>query len=404
MPDFRFSARDVEGRGHKGVLAAAHLAELEQTLRARNLYLVDAREVAVAAARAAGRVRDVSLSRRRMIDFTNQLETSYSAGVPVTQALDDFSREDDDRQFAEILGAVRQRIVEGSTLAESLEAFPKAFPRLYTSLVHAGERTGTLDRILRDLVGFLEWQDELVSQVRAATIYPVVILTATAGLVTLLFGYVLPKFFGVFASLRLQLPLPTRVLIATCTFVQNHVVHLLVGAAVVVAAVVVGGHTRRGRWFLDTVKLVLPIYGKLARKLALSRIAHNLSMMLSAGMEIAASLTMTEQLLGNVVMSKVVSKAREQIVAGEAMSTAFGDSPYVPRALVRHLSVGEATGRMTQALERISQQFDREIPRAVKQFFAILEPAILVALGGVVAFVALSLFMPLYELQAAITR
>jgi len=400
VPLFKYKAVDFSGKEVSGSLYAETEQALQNNLRQMNLYLVTAKETAPP--------REFSfrkkIKRKDLLTFTVHLQTIVSAGIPIIQGLNDLIEQTGNRNFKKILEEVRFSIQAGSSLSEALQKHPHAFSDLYVSVVRAGEATGNLDAVLKDLVGFLEWQEELVSNIRQATIYPTIVLVAVTGLVILLMTFVFPRFTAIFEKANVPLPLPTRVVMGISHFLVHDWLYLIIGVVLLVVFFKIFQKTDAGRHVIDRMKLRIPIFGTLILKINLSRFSHYLGALIRAGVDITQSLLIVEKVIGNVVLSDIVRLMRARVQAGEFMSDTLREFPQFPPLVVRMVAIGESTGNMEETLDKVSAYYDREVPTTIKRVFAIFEPLVIVFLASVVLLMALSMFLPLYQMMGVITK
>lgn len=399
MPRFEYDAVDDYGKKVRGSLLAADEKALRETLSTMGLHVLRARERAAPRRLPFARRR---VHRQDLIAFTFQLKTLVAAGVPIVGALGDLAEQVDHPEFAEVIQDVRRNIQAGAGLSESFSLHPDVFPEIFVSIVRAGETAGNLELVLSDLTRFLTWQDELSKTIRQATYYPVTVICAVAGLIFVLFSFVFPRFIAIFRAAAVELPLPTRVVIAVSAFFRDYGLYLLAAAALAYAAILFYNRTEPGRVRLDGLKLRVPVVGPLVRAVEMSRFSHYLASLFRAGVEMTHSLWVVEKLMGNRVIAGVVRSARDELIAGGSLSAALRKSGEFPPIVVRMISAGETTGNLDETLENVSGFYDREIPLAVKRTFAVLEPVVILVLAVVVLGAALSFFMALYKMVGAL--
>jgi type II secretory pathway component PulF len=258
--------------------------------------------------------------------------------------------------------------------------------------------------VLHDLVSFLEWQEALAGTVKQALTYPIVLLVAIVGLTALLVGYVFPQLLPIFQKVRMELPLPTRILIAVGTALRTYWIVGLIVIAGAVTGLLVYIQTPAGRLRFDRLVLRTPVVGGIARRIALSRFARYLSVLYQAGVEFIQSLTVVERLVGNRVIEAAIGEAREEVIGGSLLSAALKRTAVVPTLVVQMVATGEATGKMDESLQKVSQYYDREVQESVKRATALIEPAAIIVMAGMVLFVALSIFLPLWGMIGQIAR
>jgi type IV pilus assembly protein PilC len=399
---YNYQARSRTGQKVEGVLPAKDPDELAGTLREMDLFLVDAAPEAPARAARPRIARGVK--RRELINFTLHLATAVSAGIPILQAFEDLGEQTADRRMKEIIAAVEEDLRGGRGLSEALERHPRAFSAVYCSMVHAGEVSGSLVRVLQHLVDFLEWQDALAGEVKRATIYPATVFAAVVVLLGVLLGFVFPRILPVIENLKIPLPFLTRAVMAVADGVRHGWYVLL---AVVAGLWVLARLLRSspdGAFLLDALKLRLPVVGGLVEKICLSRFAHHFGILMQTGVEISQSLTIAERVVGNAVVAQAIREAKEKIIQGGSLWRSLQETGVFPPLVVRMVSVGETTGTMDSALGKVADYYDREIPATVKRVFAVLEPLVIILLAVIVLLVALSIFLPLYGALGRIGR
>lgn len=398
MPRYSYKAVDAQGATISGTMHANDTDELARMLDDLDMYFLSARQKKEAQSFHIWR----RVSRKELIAFTVHLGTLINAGVPLLAGLAELENEAESKTFKNIVGDVRRKIETGSQLADALSMHPEAFSKLYVSVVRAGESTGKLDQTLNDLLGFLEWQEELARDIKQAVIYPCMVLVAVIGLIALLLGFVFPKFMSIFKQFDFQLPLPTRILMFLSGFFIGNWYWVIL---VVILAIVFVGHarnTKMGREVIDRLKLGSPIMGPLFQKIALSRFAHHLGVLFKAGVTLTQSLGIVEQVVDNVVLGREIAAATSRVENGEPLSQALEGSKRFPGLVIRMIRVGEQSGDLDQTLAKVNVYYDREVPATVRRIFTISEGLLLVMLGVTVLFVGLAIILPLYQFQGAI--
>lgn len=398
MPYFQYKARDGRGKEVRGVLIAENESALSLALERMNLYLVSAREVK----KERESLRPVGVKRRDLITFTIHLATSLEAGIAIITAIRDFADSTENLKFKEVLNDIVKQLEAGAFLSDAMSKYPRVFSELYVNILRAGEATGNVDMVLRDLVRFLEWQEELNTQVKQASIYPTFVILLIIGVITIMMTFTLPKFFPILKGFNVELPLPTKIIMNVSNFFIKFwwvILGVIIGFVVVY---ILTNRTYGGRRFWDRLKLNLPVFGSLNKKIALSRFSHYLSILYRAGIGIVQALYIVEKIVGNAIIADEIKRVREEIVRGGSLSEGLKKSKYFPPLVNRMIEVGEDTGKLDESLNKVSEYYDREVPAAIRRFFAILEPAMIVLLGGMVLFMALSIFLPIYKLTSTI--
>ena len=390
MPRFAFQARDEAGRAIQGIELALDEADLDRRLATMDLFLVDARVLRRSLRRARG--------SRGLIDFCYHLAIVIEAGIPLLQGLQDIGAEDS-HPLAEVVQDVTRKIEGGSTLSAALADYPAHFPPLVVASVRAGEATGQLDRILHDLVRYLEWREGLKRQIVSAASYPALVLTGIVALCILLVGWVLPRFLEIFVELGVALPLPTRILLVTQQFLHAYWPHLLLVLCIGAVGAWLFGRSDSGRLRVHQGLLRLPVVGGLISMIEMSRFSHNLGVLYGAGLPVLQALEMVEDAIQNRVIRGQIRSRRERVEAGETLATSFTSSEHIPVLVARMIAVGEVSGRIEESLERVASYYDREIPRLIQTMVGVFNTGTMLLLGAAITTIALSIFVPLYSMM-----
>jgi len=396
MPVYSYVAKNPRGETIKGTLEALDEVQLRAILKEKSLYLLEAKEE-----KRKPLKQRAKLSRRELITFTIHLATSLESGIPLVTAIQDFSEEFKAKK--ELFENLVSMLQAGMSFSDALENFPRAFPKVYVSIVMAGEATGNLDRVLWDLVRFLEWQEEVSRQVKQASIYPIIVILMVIGVITLLMTFTLPRIVPILKSYNVELPWVTRMFIGVSEWFQNYWwVIILVIAGFFLFYKLTYAYSIKWRKFWDKLKLKIPVFGPLQHKLAFSRFSHYMASLYKAGIGLIQALSIVQDVVGNEVIAESLSRVKERVLAGEKISEAMKTDPIFPKLVIRMMAVGEETGRIEVTLEKVSDYYDREVPAAIRRFFAVLEPSIIILLGVVVLFLALAIFLPIYKLASSI--
>ncbi len=373
---------------------------LYQTLRRQGLFLLRSR-IRHGRSLRSDRLR---LSPKQILAFTIHIATYQQAGIPLMQTLNALARESSGVKFQTMIDGVITQISGGSVFSAALAQYPRIFDKHYVQMVATGEASGQLDARMEELVGNLEWQQEIRSQIKQSSMYPLFMVVLLLGIVTLLMTFTLPKFVKLLQQFNTQLPVPTRIVIAVSNAFSNY--WFLLPLLPAIPYVLYRGmkSTQKGRLTLDRWKLKLPFIGSLQHKIALSRFAHYFSCLHAAGIDTLSALKIVEDLVGNLVIGAVLQRLRQEVAAGKSLSAQLSQSSEFPPFVVQMLAAGEESGNIEATLKKVAQYYDREIPAAIKRAFSLIEPLILVVMGGLVAFIAMSILLPIYEFGAAINK
>jgi type IV pilus assembly protein PilC len=395
MARYDYNAVDDYGRKARGTMSSPDEKSLRDQLAAMGMHLVSNRQVAESSGRALFRKK---IKRADLIDFTYHLKTLLGAGVSLVMGLSDVAEQTSSPEFREVLRDIRRNVQSGATLSGAFALHPDVFPEVFVSIMRAGEVTGNMDGALSDLNRFLTWQEELGKTIRQATYYPMTVVAMVSGLIILLFTFVFPRFLSIFKGAAIDLPLPTRVVIAISESFRDYGLYALAAIVLGVVALRMYGRTEAGRLRVDGWKLKIPLVGEVIRAIEMSQFSHFTASLFRAGVEMTQTLSVVEKVMGNRVLAAVVRQAREELIAGGALSVSLRKSGEFPPMVLRMVSAGESSGNLDATLDNVSAYYDKEVPAIVKKTFAILEPAMTILLALVVLGAALSFFLALYKM------
>lgn len=403
MPVFVYEARDASGQRVKDTIEAANRKAATQRLQEQRLTIISLDEKAGGA--SGGDVRSFldrfkKVNEQALTVFSRQFATMINAGLAMVRCLDILSEQTEDKKLQATLDQVRKDVEGGQTLSSALARHPSVFSTLYISMVKAGEMGGVLDEVLERLAGFMEKDFSLKKKVKSALTYPVVILVMAMGIVFFLVTYILPTFVELFKGMNLKLPLPTKILIAITEGARNP---LIVGPALILLVVGLVGlgkyvNTPVGRKQFDLLKLNIPVFGLLTKKVAISRFCRTLGTLLSSGVPIMQALEIVGKASGNEIIAMTVTKVRESIREGESIASPLGASGLFPPMVTQMVAVGEETGNLDAMLGKIADFYDTEVEYLLASLTSMLEPIMIVGMGGIVGFIVISVFLPLYQL------
>ncbi|MFT4585055.1 MAG: type IV pilus assembly protein PilC [Gammaproteobacteria bacterium] len=399
MAAFKYRAVDQLGAKATGIMEAEDPNHLDRLLLELGYWLIEASPHE----REKRRSSAAKVSRRDMIELCSAMSAMLDAGITIVDAMKTMARETPNDAFRWVLGDLSMNIEAGSTLTEAMERHPKVFPSQITNIVKAGEYSGNLGTSFREVMLHLEWVERLVSDLKQVSIYPLVVLFTVSLFVLLLFGFVVPTFAELLAELGMTLPLITRLVISAGDFVKTYWWALIGLPAALTAGYRFGrARSQRFAFAMDSSKLQLPVFGDILRMISLSRLSHNMGMLMRSGVPMLQALELCRELVGNLVVEKAVRQAELAVNDGETISSVFRQFDVFTPMIMRMIVVGEETGTMERSMDHISARFDDEIPRQIKRLMSLLEPMIILSLIGLVGTVALAIFLPFMELLGGI--
>ena len=345
----------------------------------------------------AGKVKE-----KNVVVFCRVFSTMISAGLPLIQCLDLLAQQESNKAFAKIIREIKEDIEGGTSLTDALKKYPKVFDELFTNLIAAGEAGGVLDVVLERLSNYMEKAMKLKSRVKGAMVYPASILLISLGVVALLLIKVIPVFRGMFESMGGELPPLTAVMIAASDFAQSYW-WIILGILVLIYVIYNRVYKiEKGRWAIDSLLLKMPLFGELLKKVAVAKFSRTLATMLSSGVSILEGLSIVSKTSGNVVVEDALLKTRQSISGGESIAGPLESSGLFPPMVVQMIAVGEATGALDSMLSKIADFYDDEVDAAVSAMMTLMEPLMIVFLGGIVGTMIVAMYLPIFKMAALI--
>lgn len=403
MPVFVYEARDATGQLRRDTIEAPNVRAATQKLQESRYTVINIKEKTVGAGQTDVMAWYQKLRRvneQALTVFSRQFATMINAGLAMVRCLDILSEQTEDKKLQQTLIQVRRDVEGGSTLSNALGKHPTIFSTLYISMVKAGEMGGVLDEVLERLANFMEKDFSLKKKVKSALTYPMVILIMALGIVFFLVTYILPTFVSLFEGMNLTLPLPTKILMMVTKGAKNPWVVFPTISIFVLGGFAVNRYiqTPFGRKQYDLLRLNIPVFGLLNKKVAISRFCRTLGTLLSSGVPIMQALEIVGKASGNEIIAITVGKIRESIREGESIASPLGASGMFPPMVTQMVAVGEETGNLDAMLSKISDFYDTEVEYMLASLTSMLEPIMIVGMGGIVGFIVISVFLPLYQL------
>src|SRR6201987_843826 len=396
MPVYTYRGTNRTGSNVTGEMMATNKAELQNLLKRQQ----------ITATKMSEKGREINLptfgsgvDSKELAIFTRQFSVMIDAGLPLVQCLEILASQQENKTFQKVLINTRSAVEGGTTLSAAMKQSPKVFDPLYTNMVEAGETGGILDTILQRLSTYIEKNVKLQRAVKSALVYPVGVLTVAGGVITLLLWKVVPIFATLFAGLGVDLPLPTKIVIAMSNFVGSIFgLLLLVAICGAIFGLKVWYGTPQGRYIIDAGLLKSPLIGLLLRKIAVARFTRTLGTLISSGVPILEGLDITAKTAGNAVVEKALLKVRKALEEGKSLTEPLRETNVFPGMVTQMIGVGETTGAMDAMLQKIADFYEDEVDAAVKDLLTALEPVMIVFLGLVVGGVVISMYLALFSL------
>jgi type IV pilus assembly protein PilC len=392
---FAWEGTTREGQFRKGVVEAGNKAEAETKLRSMGVQGATLKRSMGAIEIRMPRLGGVKT--KTLVVFTRQLSTMIDAGLPLVQCLDILGTQEPDRDFQQVIFGVKAQVEQGSTLADALRKYPKVFDTLFVSLVAAGEVGGILDTILTRLAQYVEKSMKLKQKVSSALKYPTFVLVAAGAIMVVMLWKVIPSFAGMFKSVgNRELPFLTQLVVdMSNNFLDNLPWIILAGIALTVAFVMFK-RSPFGERFLDLVLLKIPVIGTLVRKAAIARFTRTLGTLVSSGVPILDGLEVVAKSSGNKVIEEGVMYTRAKVAEGKNIAGPLDETKIFPKMVVQMIGVGEQTGAMDVMLTKIADFYDDEVDASVEALTSLIEPVMMILIGGMVGFVLIAMYLPIF--------
>ncbi|MEC7684500.1 MAG: type II secretion system F family protein [SAR324 cluster bacterium] len=409
MPIFHYQAFDATGALHKGTQDAANESEVRQLLRSKDLFPKEIRTSRFTRksnkAKSSEGFKLPEFAKRRnyaksLVLFTRQLEVLLDATIPYDKAFQLIIPQTEDHSFQSILSDIRGRLLEGESLANSMEKHPEAFPAMYISMVRSGENGGNLGMIMKRLADYYERQDRLRSQIRSAMIYPAFMTVFGFAVVVFMVTNIVPKITRIFESRDAALPLPTRLLIGLSELLSGNLLVLAVVVLLMILSGMIFLRSPSGRRFRDWTELKLPMFNRIWIKILVARYCQTLGTLLKSGVDLKTSLEIAKHV---VVNRRFISALDKMIIdvnnKGVPLSAAMGKLEYFPEYVRHVVAIGEEAARVDELLEKVADRMQEEIQSLVEALTALLQPALILLMGGIVGFIALAVLLPMLSMN-----
>jgi type IV pilus assembly protein PilC len=394
MPYYAYTAVDAGGRTVKSVMEADNEALVLNKLREQSMQIVEIKETK----KKKSGPRRGKMKLKALVVFSRQFATMIDAGIPILRCLEILTNQTKDPILKPVLEAVTLDVKSGLTLHDSMAKHSHVFNKLYVNMIRAAELGGILDVILDRLSGFLEYENETRSKIKSAMMYPVLVLIFSQIMLFVLFSFVLPKFKEIFDGMNAEMPPVTKFLFGIGDFMQSSwwvIIILVVG---IVFGLKAYGKTPRGRYQMDFFKLKSPVIGELTLKMSIARFCRTFGTLINSGVPMMRSLEITGETMNNMVLIEAIDMTRASIREGQKLSEPLAASGLFPTMVTHMIDVGEESGRLSEMLVKVGDFYDSEVESTIKGITSMIEPALIIFLGVVVGFIAISVMTPIFKL------
>jgi type IV pilus assembly protein PilC len=395
MPVFAYTAIDSSGRTVKSTMEADSETLVLSKLRDQAMHCTDIKVAKKGGSFSVGRKK---LKPKTIVVFSRQFATMIDSGIPILRCLDILSGQAKDPIMKETLESVTNDVKSGMALNEALMKHPAVFSKLYVNMIRAAEVGGILDLILDRLAGFLEYEAEIKGKIKSAMMYPVLVLVFSILMLFILFSFVLPKFKEIFTGMDVELPPVTAAMFKFGDFMQSSWWMIILATGGIWFGIKQWGKTPNGRYKLDYMKLKMPIIGELALKMSIARFTRTFGTLINSGVPMLRSLEIVGETMNNAVLTQAIDQTRTSIREGQKLSDPLAKSNLFPTMVTCMIDVGEESGRLSEMLVKVGDFYDSEVEATVKGLTSMIEPALIMFMGGIVGFIAISVMTPIFKL------
>lgn len=400
MPYFRWKGRNPRGKIVKGEIIAANKNEAIAKLKTKRVSVISIKPSP----------KDIELpflktkiKDKELMIVTKQLASMLASGLPLDEALNIIAEQAESKKMGEILYDIKLNVESGASISQAMKKHKEVFPPMYINMVHAGEQTGNLDGVLKRLSDMMEKHLALKRKIKGALIYPTMVTIVAVGVIALILTFVIPTFASMYSSSGMQLPLPTQIVINISMFMKHYFLYILVALIVFIIALRISYKRVYGvRKAIDRILLSLPIFGILAKKGSIANFTTILSSLSASGIDILDALEISAKTAGNVIIEETLTEVKDMIRKGDNLSFAMATVGEFPDMVIQMVSVGEETGTLDDMMQKISKYYEDEVDDAVKNLTSMIEPLIIVALGGVIGFLVVSMYLPIFKIGQTI--
>ncbi|MFH1771698.1 MAG: type II secretion system F family protein [Candidatus Omnitrophota bacterium] len=400
MPQYKYTARDSKGKIIRGVVEAVSEADLAEMISQSDRYLTGFKAMPEESPKS--KVKPSWMKPKETLQFTIHLATLVDSGLPLLDGLRDLAKEAQNERVQQVIDNIRYHVESGSSLKEAISRHPRTFSKLYEALVDTGESTGKLAQTLNSLANLLEWQLDLRVRIKEASTYPAILFFVMVSVVCLMIIHVIPIFEPIFTQAGVALPAATQIILGISHFLRSFWYLILAVIVMILLGYKFWKLTERGRYIIDSIRLRIPVFGELIRKLSLSRFTQTFALSFKAGVNLLNCLDISSKTCANARIENAILKARSSVNVGEKLAASFKATGEFPVMVVRMIEVGEQSGALTQTLFKAASFYDKEVASDIKRIFSIIEPAMIVIMGVVVGGISLAIFLPLFKMASII--
>ncbi len=399
MPIYEYKGLNKTGKNVKGTIDADNLRNARIKLKKEGVYVVDLVDKTKRQKKKKSKTTNTrGVSVDDLSNMTRQMASLIKASIPLVDALGACSDQMDNPLLKEVLADCKNNVNEGSTFHKTLRKYPKIFDKVFVSMIEAGETSGTLDTILLRLAEFTEDRAELNSKIKSAMLYPIIMIFFMVGILAVMFVFVVPQMVSIFEDAEKALPWYTEIVIGLSGVIVNYWWLIILAVGSIIFVFIQWSRSEKGRPKWDAIKLKLPVSGPLTRMIAVSRFTRTLSTLLAGGVPMLNAMDIVKNVVNNEVLAKAVREARDNISEGESIAGPLKKSQQFPPIVIHMVGIGEKTGELEKMLNQVSDTYDFQVKNKVSGLTSVLEPIMIIFMGGVIGMIVFSLMVPMFEL------
>ena len=419
MPIFKYRAKETTGNTVEGTIEAQTQEEAIEKISDLGILPVKVEPSTATAVqetpKAVGRPSPSSAPRvplkrvsfggvksRDITAFGQQLASLIRAGVPILRAIGIVNESSENAHFKNLLNKIEEEVKNGASLSSALGRYPQFFPPLYLALVQAGEFSGTLDKTLTTVTVYRQRQEEIISRIRSAMAYPILMVVTGAGTIIFMLTFVMPRLMTIFSRMGESLPLPTKILIGISTVLQRGWLGLAIGAAAITLILLRGGKSKAQKKALSQFSLQLPVIGSLTLRAEVARFSRTLELLVKSGIPVLRAIEVAAPVVSNEILRIEIVRCLQDLKEGGSFGKSLRRSKRFPVFMTNLVSTGEESGKLDEALSEIANTYERETEEALRMMTSLLEPLMILVMGLVVGFIVISMLLPMFELNMAI--
>ena len=404
MPSYRYEIKTAAGQVQAGVLSAASMSAASEMLRAQQGYILALAPIDASKAKSSfSNILNFSVSSgpglKDVSNFTNQLAVMIKAGISIRAAIEGIADQTENPKFKEILVQIKKDVESGKSFSDALSKYPKVFSPLYINMVKASELSGSFGHMLERIVEYLNAQLETKQMVVGAMVYPCIIFVMAIGTTTFLLLFVVPQFVTIFKGHEQILPVPTKILLALSHFMRSYWYVLIVAMGAGAWSFWTMIQTQWGKLWWDKTKLTIPLFKKMFRALYITRSLHTMGELVNAGVPMLDTLAITADISGNALYRRMWRAVYASVKQGKKISHPLQKSPFLPRSVVQMISAGEESGKLGETLDNVSKFYNKELKATIKAVTSMIEPLMIICMGGIVGFIAMSIILPIFKMS-----